>query len=183
MPDTITLPKPGVYTVDLAHSSVAFVARHLIGSKVRGHFSEFSGTITIADPIEQSSVEAEVTVASVDTGQEMRDGHLKTGDFFEVEKFPTWTLKSTALAKKSDEEWVLTADLTVKGVTKSLEFDVEYLGSGPGMAPDSTVLGLSASTTIDRRDFGVSFAGALETGSLVVSNKVKIEIDIEAALS
>jgi polyisoprenoid-binding protein YceI len=181
MSDTV-LPKPGVYVIDPAHSTVAFVARHLVGSKVRGHFREFSGSVTVADPIEQSSVQAEVVATSVDTGQEMRDGHLRTGDFFEAETYPTWTLTSTAVTKNSDDDLTVIADLSIRGVTKSVEFDVEYLGTGPGMAPDSVVLGLSASATVDRRDWNVSFNGVLDTGALVVSNKVKIEIDIEAAL-
>jgi polyisoprenoid-binding protein YceI len=181
MSDTV-LPKPGVYVIDPAHSPVAFVARHLVGSKVRGHFREFSGSVTVADPIEQSSVQAEVVATSVDTGQEMRDGHLRTGDFFEAETYPTWTLTSTAVTKNSDDDLTVIADLSIRGVTKSVEFDVEYLGTGPGMAPDSVVLGLSASATVDRRDWNVSFNGVLDTGALVVSNKVKIEIDIEAAL-
>ncbi len=113
----------------------------------------------------------------------MRDGHLRTGDFFEAETYPTWTLSSTSVTKNSDDELTVVADLTIRGVTKSVEFDVEYLGTGPGMAPDSVVLGLSASATVDRRDWNVSFNGVLDTGALVVSNKVKIEIDVEAALS
>ena len=179
---TVTLPKPGTYTIDAAHSEVGFVARHLIGTKVRGRFTEASGTIVIGDPIESSSVEAEVATSSINTSVGMRDDHLRTNDFLDVPNFPKITLKSTGLTKVSDEEWKLTGDLTIRGVTKSVEFDFEFHGDGPGMAPGSEVIGLSATTEIDRRDFGVSFNGVLEGGAIVVGNKVKIEVEVEAGL-
>ncbi|HEY3942620.1 MAG TPA: YceI family protein [Acidimicrobiales bacterium] len=175
-----TPPTPGTYAVDPLHSTVSFVARHLVGAKVRGHFKEFSGTITIGEDPEQSSVNADVVVASVETNQEQRDAHLRSGDFFEVEAYPNLTLRSTGLTKKSDESYVLHADLTVRGVTKPVDFDLEYLGTGPGMAPGSEVAAFEASTEIDRRDFGVNFGGALDSGGLIVGNKVRIELDVEA---
>jgi len=180
MSDTLTLPATGTYQVDPVHSSVNFVARHLVGSKVRGRFTDFSGTVVIADPIESSSVTAEVAVASVDTGNEQRDGHLRSGDFFDIEAHPTVTLKSTGLEHVDGAEWKLTADLTVRGVTKPVVFDLEYLGAGPGMAPGVEVVAFSASTDIDRRDFGVSFSGTLDNGGLIVGNKVHLELEIEA---
>jgi|SRR6185437_4341517 len=179
---TTTLPKTGTYTIDPAHTEVGFVARHLIGTKVRGRFTEASGTIVIADPIEQSSVEAEVEASSINTNVGMRDDHLRTNDFLDVPNNPKLTLKSTALTRASDDEWKLTADLTIRGVTKSVDFDVEFLGAGPGMQPGSEVIALSATTEIDRRDFGVSFNGVLEGGAIVVGNKVKIELEVEAGL-
>jgi polyisoprenoid-binding protein YceI len=176
----VKLPTAGTYTIDPAHSEIGFVARHLIGSKVRGRFTKFGGTIVIADPIERSSVEAEAETASIETGVQMRDDHLRTNDFLDAPAFPTLTLKSTGLTKVSDAEWRLTVDLTIRGVTKSVDFDVEYHGSGPGMQPGSEVLALSASAEIDRREFGVSFNGVLEGGAIVVGNKVKLELEIEA---
>lgn len=178
----VKLPTPGTYAIDPAHSEVGFVARHLIGSKVRGRFTAFTGTIVIADPIDGSSVQAEAETASIATGVQMRDEHLRTNDFLDAPSFPTLSLKSTGLAKVSDTEWTLTADLTVRGVTKSVQFDVELHGSGPGMQPGSQVLALSATTEIDRRDFGVSFSGVLEGGAIVVGNKVRIELEVEAGL-
>lgn len=177
----VKLPTPGTYTIDPAHSEVGFVARHLIGSKVRGRFTKFDGTIVIADPIESSSVEAKAETASIDTGVQMRDDHLRTNDFLDAPTHPTLVLKSTGLKRVDDTEWKLAADLTIRGVTKPVEFDVEFHGAGPGMQPGAEVLGLSASTEIDRRDFGVSFSGVLEGGAIVVGNKVKIELEVEAA--
>ncbi|MDA8073975.1 MAG: YceI family protein [Actinomycetota bacterium] len=176
----VKLPTPGTYTVDPAHSEVGFVARHLIGSKVRGRFTKFEGTIVIADPIEHSSVEAQAETASIETGVQMRDDHMRTNDFLDASNFPTLSLESTGLTKVTDTEWKLAADLTIRGVTKSVVFDVEYHGSGPGTQPGSEVLALSASTEIDRRDFGVSFSGVLEGGAIVVGNRVRIELEVEA---
>lgn len=184
MSETITevkLPTPGTYTIDPAHSEVGFVARHLIGSKVRGRFTKFEGSIVIGEQVEESSVEAQAETASIETGVQMRDDHLRTNDFLDAPTFPTLSLKSTALARVSDTEWRLTADLTIRGVTKSVDFDVEYHGAGPGMQPGSEVFALSASAEIDRRDFGVSFNGVLEGGAIVVGNKIKLEIEVEAA--
>ena len=178
---TLAPPAVGTYTIDPTHSSVTFVARHLGGAKVRGNFADFSGAITIADSPEVSSVEAEVQAASITTGNEQRDGHLKSPDFFDLENFPTLTLKSTKITIKSDSEFTLTGDLTIRGITKSVDFNVEYLGSGPHMIPDTTAIAFEATAEVDRRDFNVSFNGALENGSLVVGNKVKIEIEIEAS--
>ena len=130
--DTVTLPKTGTYAIDPAHTEVGFVARHLIGTKVRGRFTDVVGTFTVADPIENSTVEATVQAASIHTNQEQRDDHLRTNDFLDVPNHPTLTLKSTALKPAKGNHWVLTADLTIRGVTKSVDFDVEFLGEGPG---------------------------------------------------
>ncbi len=176
----VRLPSPGTYAIDPAHSEVGFIARHLIGSKVRGRFTKFEGTIVIADPIEGSTVEAQAETASIETGVQMRDDHLRTNDFLDAPTFPTLTLKSGRLTKVSETEWTLAADLTIRGVTKPVEFDVEYHGAGPGMQPGSEVFALSASTEVDRRDFGVSFSGVLEGGAIVVGNKVKLELEVEA---
>jgi polyisoprenoid-binding protein YceI len=183
--DTQTLapPKPGTYTVDAAHAEAGFVARHLVGTKVRGRFTEFSGTFTVAENPEDSTFEAEAKVASIHTNQSMRDDHLRTNDFFDAETYPIITIKSTGLKKVTDAEWKLSADLTIKGVTKPVVFDLEYLGEGPSMQEGKSVVAFSASTEIDRRDFGVSFNGSLLDGSVVVGNKVKIELEAEAGLS
>ena len=119
--DTITLPKVGTYTVDPAHTEVGFVARHLVGTKVRGRFAEFSGTFTVAENPEDSTLEAEVKAASIHTNQSMRDDHLRTNDFLDVENNPIITLKSTGLKKVTDSEWKLSTDLTIRGVTKPVD--------------------------------------------------------------
>jgi polyisoprenoid-binding protein YceI len=181
--DTITLPKPGTYTVDAAHAEAGFVARHLIGTKVRGRFADFSGTFTVAENPEDSTFEAEAKVASIHTNQSMRDDHLRTADFFDAENHPLITLKSTGLKKVTDSEWKLTVDLTIRGITKPVVFDLEYLGEGASMQEGKTVVAFSATAEIDRRDFGVSFNHALLDGSVVVGNKVKIELEAEAGLA
>ena len=174
------LPAPGVYNVDPVHSTVGFVARHLVASKVRGRFTEFSGVVTVGETIETSSVVATVQAASITTDNEMRDGHLKTPDFLDLENYPTLDLKSTSITAKGGDDYVMVADLTVKGVTKSVTFDLEFLGSGPSMTPGALVAGFEARGEIDRRDFNVSFEGSLENGSLVVGNKIVLELSIEA---
>ncbi|MGB8196072.1 MAG: YceI family protein [Acidimicrobiales bacterium] len=176
---TSNLPTAGTYDVDAVHSTVGFVARHLVASKVRGRFTDFSGVITIGDTPENSSVEATVQAASITTDNEMRDAHLKSPDFLEFETFPTLTLKSTKVTPKGNDFEVV-ADLTIKGVTKSITFDLEYLGTGPSMTPGVSVTGFEATAEFDRRDFGITFGSALENGSLVVGNKIEIELAIEA---
>ena len=180
--DTITTPKTGTYVIDKAHTVVGFVARHLVGTKVRGQFTEFDGTFTVADPIEKSTLQAEAQAASITTGVGMRDDHLRTNDFLDAPSFPTITISSTGITKVSDEEWKLAADLTIRGVTKPVVFDLEYLGTGPSMQEGKEVVAFSASADIDRRDFGVSFNHSLVDGSVVVGNKVKIELEVEASL-
>lgn len=175
-------PKPGTYAIDPAHTEVGFVARHLVGTKVRGRFTNFEGSITIAERPENSSFEAEVDVASIVTGVDMRDDHLRSNDFLDVPNHPKMTMKSTKVEKVSDTDWRVTADLTIRGETKPVILDLEYLGSGPSMQPGATVAAFSAETEIDRRDWGVSATLVLEGGGLVVGNKVKIELEIEAVL-
>jgi polyisoprenoid-binding protein YceI len=174
------LPVAGTYQIDPVHSTVGFIARHLVAAKVRGHFTEFSGVITVGETPETSSVEATVVGASITTGNEMRDGHLRSADFLETEANPNLTLKSTKITAKGGDDYEMVADLTVKGVTKSVTFDLEFLGAGSGMAPGVTVAGFEARAEIDRRDFNITFDGALENGSLVVGNKVVLELVVEA---
>ena len=177
---TQTLPRTGTYVVDPAHTEVGFVARHLVGTKVRGRFTDVSGTFTVAENPEDSTLDAVVQAASIHTNQPQRDDHLRTNDFLDVPNHPTLTLTSTALRRVDDSHWVMAADLTVRGVTKPVDFDLEFLGEGPSMQEGKTVVAFSATATIDRRDFGVSFNHSLLDGSVVVGNKVVIEIEVEA---
>lgn len=174
-------PAPGVYVVDAVHSNVSFIARHLVAAKVRGSFGEFEGTITVGDNAETSSVQATVQAASITTNNEMRDGHLKSADFLDLENFPTLTLQSTKITPKSGDNYVMDADVSLRGVTKSVPFALEFLGSGDGMAPGVTVAGFEARAEIDRREFNVNFDGSLENGNLVVGHKIVLEFTIEAA--
>jgi polyisoprenoid-binding protein YceI len=147
-------------------------------SKVRGSFGSFAGTITIADDLLASKVEATVEVASVTTRDSGRDEHLRSGDFFDLEQFPTWSLVSTGLRADGDD-YVMTADLTIKGVTRPVEFEVEF----EGMATDpwgNVKAGFEAKTEINRTDFGLTWNAALEAGGVLVGEKVKIELDIQA---
>ena len=180
---TATLPAPGTYTVDPVHSTVGFVVRHLVASKVRGSFTEFEGSIVIGATPEASSVEATVKAASIVTNQAQRDEHLRSEDFLHASTHPELTLRSTRVTPRRDGHYDLVADLTIHGVTKEVTFDLEFLGTGPGMAPNTTIVGFEATASIDRRDFGVSFNGTLENGSFVVSNKVELELAIEASAS
>jgi polyisoprenoid-binding protein YceI len=177
---TTNLPPAGTYLVDASHSTVSFIARHMVASKVRGQFTEFEGTITVGATPAESKVEAVVQAASVTTANADRDAHLKSPDFFDLENHPTLTLTSTSITPKGDH-YAMVADLTIRGVTKSVTFDLEYLGSHQGWTADSLLAGFEARTEIDRRDFNVNFNGTLENGSLVVSNKIVIELNVEAA--
>ena len=178
-----TLPRTGTYVIDPAHTEVGFISRHLVGTKVRGRFTEVSGTFTVADNPEDSTLSAEVQAASIHTNQSMRDDHLRSNDFLDVPNHPTLTLQSTGLRQVDDTHWVLTADLTIRGVTKSVDFDLEFLGEGPSMQEGKTVVAFEATAKIDRRDFGVNFNHSLLDGSVVVGNKVEIEIEVEASLA
>lgn len=169
---------PGVWNIDSAHTTVGFVARHLVVAKVRGRFGAVTGALTIADDKLASTVNAQVEMGSVDTGDAGRDEHLRSADFFDVEKFPTMSFTSTGL-RGDGAEYVLTGDLTIKGVTKSVELDLEF----EGVSPDpwgGTRVGFSAEGEINRRDFGLEFDVKLDTGGALVSEKIKIVLDVEA---
>ncbi|MGD9702306.1 MAG: YceI family protein [Acidimicrobiia bacterium] len=172
------LPVPGVYNVDPSHSTIGFSARHLMVSKVRGRFTDFTGVITIAEQPLDSSVEAVAQVASITTNDDQRDGHLKSGDFLDVERFPTITFRSTAL-RQDGSDYVLVADVTIKDVTKSIEFELEYEGTEKDPW-GGTRVGFSAEAEVNRKDFGMEWNVVLETGGLLVGEKIKINLDIEA---
>ena len=172
--DITSLPA-GTWTVDPAHTEVGFVARHLMVTKVRGSFTGVSGTVVAGDPITASTVEVSVDISTVDTRSADRDAHLKSGDFFDVESFPTMTFKSTSFT--GDE---LVGDLTIKGVTKPVTFDLEF----DGVATDpwgNTKAGFVASTTVNREDFGLTWNAALETGGFLVGKTVTIDLEVELA--
>jgi polyisoprenoid-binding protein YceI len=169
---------PGTWTVDPSHSNVTFVARHLVVAKVRGRFTDFAGTITVADDRLASQVQATVQAVSVTTDDDGRDAHLRGTDFFDVENHPTWTLVSTGI-ESIGSDYVLHADLTIKGVTKSVAFALEF----DGVATDpwgNTKAGFTATAEINRKDWGLEWNVALETGGVLVGDKVKIVLDIEA---
>jgi polyisoprenoid-binding protein YceI len=175
------IPHPGVYTLDKAHTSVGFVVRHLMVSKVRGSFEEFEGTITVAEDPAASSVTTTIQVGSITTRDEQRDAHLKSADFLEFDKYPTITFVSTKVVPAGGPDWKVEGDLTIHGVTKPVTLDLEFNGAS-GDPWGGTRIGFSATTEIDRDDYDVSFNMALETGGVMVSKNVKIEIEAEAVL-
>jgi polyisoprenoid-binding protein YceI len=178
-----SVPRPGAYVIDPAHTEVGFVARHLIGTKVRGRFTEVSGTFTVAENVEDSIVDAVIRADSIHTNQSQRDDHLRTNDFLDVPNYPTLTFRSTGLKHVEGSEWTLSGDLTIRGVTQNVDLDLEFLGEGASMQEGKTVVAFSATGQIDRRDFGVSFNHSLLDGSVVVGNKVVIELEVEASLA
>lgn len=167
------------WVIDTAHTHVGFSVKHMMISTVRGSFKSFSGTFALdAADFTKSKFEGEVEVASIDTNNADRDNHLRTNDFFDAENHPKITFKSTGIEKKGDD-YLVRGDLSIRGVTKPVEFNVEF--SGVTKSPwGKTVAGLSATTTVNRKDFGVNFNALLETGGMVVGDKVKIEIEAEA---
>lgn len=169
---------PGIWNVDASHSTIGFVARHLMVSKVRGRFAAFTGTLTIADDPLASKVEATAEIASITTGDDARDGHLKSPDFFDAEQFPNMTLVSKGI-DVDGSNYVLHTDLTIKGVTKSVDFALEFDGVS-GDPWGGTRVGFTAEADVNRKEWGLEWNVALETGGVLVSEKVKIQLEIEA---
>ncbi|MET8122781.1 YceI family protein [Micromonospora sp. NPDC005189] len=177
--DGLTIPAAGTYVLDVAHKRVGFVARHMMVSKVRGEFNEATATITVAEDPLQSSVVATIQAASIDTTQADRDAHLRSPEFLDSEKFPTLEFRSTGVKSRRGNEFVLTGELSIKDVTRPVELEVEF--EGVGRSPfGQDIFGFSASTEIDREEFGLTWNVALETGGVLVSRKIKIEIEGEA---
>ncbi|WP_107773925.1 YceI family protein [Nocardioides sediminis] len=172
----------GDYTIDPSHSSLGFVARHAMVTKVRGQFTGFEGTahVDAADPA-ASKVDLTIDVTTVDTRSADRDGHLKSGDFFDAETYPTIRFVSTDV-KRDGDDWTITGDLTIKDVTKPVTIDFEQTGSAQDPFGNVRV-GFEGATTINRKDWGLTWNAALETGGVLVSEKIKLEFDISAIKS
>ena len=174
-----TLPGPGTWVFDTSHSSVEFIARHLMVSKVRGGFGAFSGTVVVADPVTDSTVDVTIEAASFTSGDESRDGHVRGEDFLDVERFPHLTFKGGA-PRQSGSSWILPGELTIRDVTRPVELEVEALGVIADPWGNEKAV-FSATTEIDREEFGVTWNAALETGGVLVGPKVRIEIDVQLA--
>ncbi|ALG83789.1 YceI family protein [Gordonia phthalatica] len=170
----------GTWNIDPVHSTIGFSVRHLMVSKVRGTFDTFSGAIEIAED-GTPSVKAEIDVTSINTRNEQRDGHIKSADFFDAEKFPTATFVSTGVVAKGDD-YELTGDFTLKGITKPVTLKMEFNGVNPGMG-HGPVAGFEATTVINRKDFGIDIEMPLETGGTVVGDKISLTFEIEAGLA
>ena len=169
----------GDYVLDPSHTRIGFSARHAMVTKVRGQFEEFEGAahIDTATPA-NSTVNVTIQAASVSTGNEQRDGHIKTPDFFDIENYPTITFVSTDV-ERDGSDWAITGDLTINGVTKPVTVDFEETGSAKDPF-GNTRIGFEGSTTIDRTEWNLNFNAALETGGVLVSEKVKLEFDVSA---
>lgn len=167
----------GTWTIDPVHSTVGFSVKHLMVSKVRGKFDTFSGTITVAED-GTPSVQAEIDVTSITTGNEQRDGHIRSADFFDAETYPKATFVSTSVRPDGDD-YVVTGDFTLHGVTKSVDLALEFNGVNPGMG-HGPVAGFEATTVLNRKDFGIDIEMPLESGGVVVGDKVTITLEIEA---
>jgi polyisoprenoid-binding protein YceI len=172
------LPASGTYAIDASHSYVGFAVKHFGLSKVKGEFQKFDGAITIADPVEGSSVEVTIQADSFNSRDEQRDTHIRSADFLDVLSYPTLSFASTGV-RRSGDDWLVTGALTVHGVTRPVELSVEFEG-----AIDDPYglerIAFSATAEIDRTDFGLTWNQALETGGLVVGKKVKVNVEVEA---
>ena len=172
--------RAGTWTIDPSHSEVSFTVRHLMVSKVRGTFRTFTGAITVDDDLQASTVTAEVVMDSIDTREATRDNHLRTKDFFEIEKYPTMNYRSTGIRADGDD-YIVEGELTLHGVTKPVALSLEV--GGVGSDPWGGVrAGFSAKTAINRNDFGVDIKMPLDGGGVVVGDKISIHLEIEAVL-
>lgn len=171
------------WDIDPVHSEVAFTVRHMMVSKVRGRFDKFEGLIVTGEKPEDSSVTASVDMSSINTGNEQRDGHIRSADFFEVETYPTMTFTSTGIRNLEGDGFLLDGNLTLKGVTRPVTFEAELNGIGPDPF-GGTRIGFSAIAEINRKDFNVSFDGPIPgtSGGVVVSDKVAVNLEIEGVL-
>ncbi|MCZ2223404.1 MAG: YceI family protein [Chitinophagales bacterium] len=167
------------YKIDASHSEVGFKIRHLMITNVTGKFTEFDATLeTDKEDFSDAKISFEANVNSITTHNEQRDGHLKSDDFFNAEKFPKLTFVSTGITKKSDDEFVLTGNLTIRDVTKPVELAVEY--GGKIVDPyGQTKLGFEIVGKINRKDFGLTWSATTETGGLVVADEVKLQVTVE----
>ena len=169
----------GTYALDPAHTTIGFVARHAMVTKVRGNFDEFEGTLTVGENINESAASATVKTASIDTNNAERDEHVRNEDFFDVEKFPEMTFTATAFDVNEQGEGTVTGDLTIKDTTKSIDLDVEDVATAEDPF-GNTRLGFEATTKINRKDFGINFNAPLKTGGVLVSEEIKIELEVSA---
>ncbi len=177
--DEVELPEPGVWEIDQAHSSLSFVARYLMVSKVRGRFDRFHGSVTIGVHPGQSAVTATIDAASINTANEQRDGHLRSPDFLDVENFPTLRFRSTSVKQIGGNSLLLSGELTIKDITRPVDLEVSFEGLAADPSGSSKVA-FSAETEIDREEWGMTWNQALETGGVLVGKRVKIQLEISA---
>ncbi|HEU4829703.1 MAG TPA: YceI family protein [Gemmatimonadales bacterium] len=177
---TGTVPAASTWEIDAAHTDIGFAVKHLMISTVRGRFAAVRGTIRLdEDDLAGSTVEVEIDAASIDTRQEQRDAHLRSGDFFDVEAYPVITFRSRAVEAIGEGRFKVTGDLTMHGVTREVVLDAS--DEGRGIDPwGNQKAAFTAVTKIDRRDFGLGWNQALETGGVLVANEIRITLDVQA---
>jgi polyisoprenoid-binding protein YceI len=170
----------GDYSIDSAHSTIGFTVRHAMVTNVKGKFDDFSGSLHLdgGDP-SASTASIDVKMDSIDTGSEDRDGHLKSADFFKIEEFPTMTFRSTKAEALGDEDYRITGDLTILGTTKPLTIDLEFNGAAKDPFGNERV-GFEGKAEIKRSEWGLTWNAALETGGVLISDKIKLTFDISA---
>ena len=167
------------FNLDTAHSNIGFSVKHMMVSKVRGNFNEFSANLEGNEQdLTGATIDFTIDVASINTNNTDRDNHLRSADFFDVENYPSITFKATDIQSKGDDEYKVTGDLTIKDVTKPVTFDVEYEGKGTNPWGQE-VVAFSASSKINRKDFGLTWNQTLETGGVLVGEDIKIDIELE----
>jgi polyisoprenoid-binding protein YceI len=177
--DGLEVPAVGTYALDGSHSSVGFSVRHLMVSKTKGRFNDFQGTVTIAEDPLASSVEVEIQVASVDSRDEARDGHLRSPDFFDAEVHHTITYRSTRVTPAGKGRWTVDGELTVRDTTVAVPLEVTFEGAARDPWGGARI-GFTAHTELDREAFGLTWNQALETGGVLVGKQVRIDIEAEA---
>ncbi|MEU6661744.1 YceI family protein [Streptomyces sp. NPDC046821] len=173
------LPPPGPWTIDPVHSTVAAVAQHLGISSVHGRFTEFGGRIEIAQDVEKSRVEAVIKASTIDTGNGMRDGHLKSPDFLDVETYPEITFRSTGLEPAGSDRWTVHGELTLHGVVRPVDLDLSYLGTGADPW-GGTRAAFRATTELKREDFAMNYNQVVQAGISAIGTTLKVELDIQA---
>lgn len=174
----LTIPAAGIFALDPAHANVGFTVRHMMVTKVRGRFADVTATLRLGVGPDESSVDVVIDTASVTTGQDDRDAHLRSGDFFDVENYPRLTFRSTRITHVEDNEFVLAGDLAIRDVTRPVEFEATF--DGVGVNPwGAQVVGFSARTEIDREQWGLTWNATLESGGVLVGRKIVLEIDAE----
>jgi polyisoprenoid-binding protein YceI len=176
--DRSGVPAAGAWAIDPGHADVAFVGRHLMFTKVRGRFTDVAGTVVIADEPARSTVEVTIGMASVTSGSQDRDDHLRSADLFDVERYPTATFRSTEVRWDEGPRAEVEGDLTIHGVTRPVVLDVEFSGAVTDPWGGERAM-FSATTEIDREDWDLTWNMALETGGILVSKRIRIEIDVE----
>ncbi len=167
------------WKIDTAHSEIGFKVRHLMVTTVRGTFNKFEGSVeTVDDDLTKAKINFSADVNSINTNNDMRDGHLKSPDFFDATKFPTLSFKSSSISKKADNDFLVTGDLAMHGVTKPVTFDAVFNGQSINMHKNK-VMGFEISGALSRKDFGLTWNAPVETGGVTVSDEVKMDMSVE----